>query len=245
MKNSQELNKDKIPRHIAIIMDGNGRWAKLQNKERCYGHQVGADVVHKIAEKAARLGVKYLTLYTFSSENWNRPTDEIAALMDLLLASIDEELLTKNDIRFKVIGEYNKLPIKVQERLSACESNTKENKTMTLVLALSYSSYWEITEATKKIATLVSNNKLSVQDITPETIQQNLDTNFMPNPDLLIRTGGEVRLSNYLLWQCAYTELYFSDIYWPSFTENDLVNAIIDYQNRERRFGKTSEQINQ
>ena len=163
--------------------------------------------------------------------------------MNLLLASINDDLLIKNDIRFKTIGEVSKLPIEVQERLKECEEMTKNNKAMCLVLALSYSSYWEITEATKKISELVARNALKVSDITPETIQSHLDTNFMPNPDLLIRTGGESRLSNYLLWQSAYTELYFCDTYWPDFSENHLVNAIIDFQSRERRFGKTSEQI--
>ncbi len=243
MTDHSELNINNIPEHIAIIMDGNGRWAKQQNHERSFGHQAGAETVHKIAEKAARLGVKFLTLYTFSSENWNRPAAEITALMNLLLASINDDLLIKNDIRFKTIGEVSKLPIEVQERLKECEEMTKNNKAMCLVLALSYSSYWEITEATKKISELVARNALKVSDITPETIQSHLDTNFMPNPDLLIRTGGESRLSNYLLWQSAYTELYFCDTYWPDFSENHLVNAIIDFQSRERRFGKTSEQI--
>ncbi len=241
----QSINKNKIPEHIAIIMDGNGRWAKAKDQERSFGHKAGADTVHKIAEHAARLGVKYLTLYTFSSENWNRPADEVTALMNLLLASINEELLKKNDIRFKIIGELNKLPQEVQYRLSECVENTKNNKALCLVLALSYSSYWEITEATKSIALKVQNKELNISDITPETIQQNLNTSFMPNPDLLIRTGGEYRLSNYLLWQCAYTEFYFCDTYWPDFSENDLDKAILDYQSRERRFGKTSEQVTQ
>lgn len=238
------LNTNNIPKHIAIIMDGNGRWAKQRNQERSYGHQAGAETVHKIAERAARLGVEYLTLYTFSSENWSRPTSEIEALMGLLMASIDEELLMKNDIRFRIIGQIEKLPSNVAEKLRECEEKTKNNKAMCLVLALSYSSYWEITEATKKIAQLVTQNKLDINNITPDTIQEHLTTNFMPNPDLLIRTGGESRLSNYLLWQCAYTEFIFSDVYWPDFTEQHLEDAIFDFQSRERRFGKTSEQVN-
>lgn len=245
MTNNSELNMNNIPEHIAIIMDGNGRWAKSQNKDRSFGHQAGAETVHKIAEKAARLGIKYLTLYTFSSENWNRPEEEITALMNLLLASINDDLLIKNDIRFRTIGETSKLPKNVQARLKECEEMTKNNKALCLVLALSYSSYWEITEATKKISELVARNELKVSDITPDKIQQYLDTSFMPNPELLIRTGGESRLSNYLLWQSAYTELYFCDTYWPDFTESLFVEAIIDFQSRERRFGKTSEQIKQ
>lgn len=238
------LNTNNIPQHIAIIMDGNGRWAKKRNQERSYGHQAGAETVHKIAEKAARLGVKYLTLYTFSSENWNRPADEIDALMGLLMASINEELLMQNNIRFRIIGQIEKLPSNVTQKLRECEEKTINNDAMCLVLALSYSSYWEITEATKKIAQLIADKKLDIEEITPNTIQDNLTTNFMPNPDLLIRTGGESRLSNYLLWQCAYTEFIFSDIFWPDFTEQHLEDAITEFQSRERRFGKTSEQLN-
>ena len=239
------IDLNHIPKHIAIIMDGNGRWAKQRNKNRSYGHQAGADAVYKIAEESARLGVKYLTLYTFSSENWNRPSDEVTALMSLLMESLDDGLFMKHDICFKIIGEQDKLPHDVQMRLNQCANKTKGNKGMCLVLALSYSSHWELTEATKKIATLVKENQLDIEEITPDTIQQNLATQFMPNPDLLIRTGGEYRLSNYLLWQCAYTEFYFCDTYWPDFKEDNLKEAIMDFQQRERRFGKTSEQINQ
>lgn len=242
--NRQNINKENIPEHIAIIMDGNGRWAKAQNKDRSFGHQAGAETVHAIAEQAAKMGVKYLTLYTFSSENWDRPQEEIAALMDLLMASINEELLSKNNICFNIIGEIDKLPQNVQEKLQNCINATQDNTAMHLVLALSYSSYWEITEAAKQITQAVLKNQLTIEEITAEEIQKRLSTSFMPNPDLLIRTGGEYRLSNYLLWQCAYTELYFCDTFWPDFSEQHFINAIIDYQSRERRFGKISEQVN-
>lgn len=245
MTNTYKLDLNYIPKHIAIIMDGNGRWATQRNKSRSYGHQAGADTVYEITKESAKLGVKFLTLYTFSSENWNRPSDEVSALMGLLMSSLDDSLFMENDISFRVIGEEDKLPDDVRIRLQQCVENTKNNKGMCLVLALSYSSHWEITEATKKIAAQVKEGKLAIDNITPEIIDQNLATYFMPNPDLLIRTGGECRLSNYLLWQCAYTEFYFCDTYWPDFKKEDLLKAIDSFQQRERRFGKTSEQINQ
>ena len=224
-------------------MDGNGRWAKLRGHERSYGHQAGAETVHIIAEEAARLGVKFLTLYTFSTENWNRPSNEVAALMSLLFESIEEETFMKNNIRFQIVGDIEKLPLNVQNRLQQCIEHTSQNSGMTLVLALSYSSHWELTQATRKIANLVAQGQLSVEDINADTISEHLATNFMPNPDLLIRTGGELRLSNYLLWQCAYSELYFCDTFWPDFREEEFCKAICDFQQRERRFGKTSEQV--
>lgn len=239
----EQIDLSRIPQHVAIIMDGNGRWAKQRGHERSYGHQAGAETVHIIAEEAARLGVKYLTLYTFSTENWNRPSDEVAALMGLLFDSIEEETFMKNDISFRVIGDTEKLPANVQQRLNDCIAHTANNKGMCLVLALSYSSRWEITEATRRIAALVQAGKLQPSDIDSEVISSQLATSFMPDPDLLIRTGGELRLSNYLLWQCAYSELYFCDTYWPDFREEEFCKAICDYQKRERRFGKTSEQI--
>lgn len=239
----EQIDKTRIPAHIAIIMDGNGRWAKLRGHERSYGHQAGAETVHVIAEEAARLGVKFLTLYTFSTENWNRPSNEVAALMSLLFESIEEETFMKNNIRFQIVGDSEKLPFHVQERLQQCIEHTSQNSGMTLVLALSYSSHWELTQATRKIAGLVAQGKLSVEDIEADTISAHLATNFMPNPDLLIRTGGELRLSNYLLWQCAYSELYFCDTFWPDFREEEFCKAICDFQQRERRFGKTSEQV--
>lgn len=237
------IDTDHIPAHIAIIMDGNGRWAKQKGQKRSFGHQAGAETVHVIAEEAAKLGVKYLTLYTFSTENWNRPVDEVSALMALLMDSIEEETFMKNNISFRIIGDSEKLPTDVQNRLNQCIERTSKNTGMCLILALSYSSKWEITEGVKKIASKVKEGTLSLEDITDETIDQHLCTQFMPDPDLLIRTGGEVRLSNYLLWQCAYSELYFCETFWPDFKEEDLCKAIHEYQKRERRYGKTSEQL--
>lgn len=239
----EQIDKTRIPRHVAIIMDGNGRWAKQRGKERTYGHNAGAETVEKITEEAARLGVKYLTLYTFSTENWNRPQEEISALMNLLLKSIKEETLMKNNIRFRVIGDFEKLPVLVQESLTSCIEHADSNTGMCLVLALSYSSRWEITEAVRRIAAQVKTGELSSEQITDECIASHLTTSFMPDPDLLIRTGGEIRLSNYLLWQCAYSELYFCDTYWPDFDNEEFRKAIYEYQQKERRFGKTSEQI--
>lgn len=238
------MDLDRIPQHIAIIMDGNGRWAKQRGKERSYGHQAGAETVHTITEAAARLGVKYLTLYTFSIENWNRPSEEVSALMKLLINSLEEETFLKNNISFRVIGDMGKLPDEVQERLNTCIKNTAHNDGMCLVLALSYSSRWEITEAAKALAREVQSGKFSSDEIDNRVFASHLATHFMPDPDLLIRTGGEIRLSNFLLWQCAYSELYFCDTYWPDFKEEALFKAIEDYQGRERRFGKTSEQVN-
>lgn len=238
------MDLDRIPQHIAIIMDGNGRWAKLRGKERSFGHQAGAETVHIIAESAARLGVKYLTLYTFSIENWSRPSEEVSALMSLLVNSLEEDIFLKNNISFRVIGDMDKLPANVQESLNSCIKNTAQNDGMCMVLALSYSSRWEITEAAKQIARNVQSGELSIDHINNNTFASYLTTNFMPDPDLLIRTGGEIRLSNYLLWQCAYSELYFCDTYWPDFKEEAFHKAIEDYQGRERRFGKISEQVN-
>lgn len=238
------MDLDRIPQHIAIIMDGNGRWAKQRGKERSFGHQAGAETVHTIAEAAARLGVKYLTLYTFSIENWDRPSDEVSALMNLLVNSLEEEIFLKNNISFRVIGEIDKLPADVQNSLNSCIKNTAHNDGMCMVLALSYSSRWEITEAAKQIAREVQAEKISVDAIDSHILASHLRTSFMPDPDLLIRTGGELRLSNYLLWQCAYSELYFCDTFWPDFKEEAFYKAIEDYQGRERRFGKTSEQVN-
>ena len=238
-----QIDKTRIPSHIAIIMDGNGRWAKQRGQIRTFGHQAGAETVHVIAEEAARLGVKYLTLYTFSTENWNRPVDEVAALMSLLMDSIEEETFMKNNISFRIIGDTAKLPENVLERLNRCIERTSVNTGMCLTLALSYSSKWEITEAVRQIASRVSAGDLKADEITDQTVDGFLATHYMPDPDLLIRTGGEVRLSNVLLWQCAYSELYFCDTFWPDFKAEELCKAICDYQRRERRFGKTSEQI--
>ena len=243
MEKEIQLDMNCIPSHVAIIMDGNGRWAKQRGMERTYGHQAGAETVHQIAEEAARLGIKYLTLYTFSTENWNRPPQEVAALMDLLFNHIEEETFMKNNISFKVIGDIDKLPDFVQGRLRDCIEHTSRNTGMSLVLALSYSSKWELAEATRQVAAEVKDGKLNLSDIDSDTIQQHLATKDMPDVDLLIRTGEEQRLSNFLLWQCAYAELYFCDTYWPDFKEKELRKAIADYQNRERRYGKTSEQL--
>ena len=238
-----ELDKNRIPEHIAIIMDGNGRWATERGKERSYGHQAGVDTVRHITSECTRLGVKYLTLYTFSTENWNRPADEISALMGLVLSSLEDEIFMKNNVRFQVIGDIGRLPAVVQEKLQQTINNTAGNTAMTMVVALSYSSRWEITEATKRIAQEVKNGSMMLEDIDEAMISQYLTTASMPDPELLIRTGGELRISNYLLWQIAYSELYFCETYWPDFREEHLHAAIADYQMRQRRFGKTEEQV--
>lgn len=239
----EELDMKRIPRHIAIIMDGNGRWATERNKPRSFGHQAGVETVRRITSECTRLGVKYLTLYTFSTENWNRPSDEIAALMGLVLTSLEDEIFMKNNVRFQVIGDIGRLPSAVAEKLRETIEHTSKNDAMTMVVALSYSARWELTEATKQIAAKVQKGELKIDDIDENIINGQLCTNFMPDPDLLIRTGGEFRISNYLLWQVAYSELYFCDTYWPDFNESDLHKAIIDYQSRQRRFGKTEKQI--
>ena len=247
----------RIPQHIAIIMDGNGRWATERGKDRSYGHQAGVDAVRRITSECTRLGVKYLTLYTFSTENWNRPADEISALMGLVLTSLEDEIFMKNNVRFRVIGDTKRLPDDVQQKLRETEEHTAKNDAMTMVVALSYSSRWEITEAVRQIVSEVHDMEelpqsifrnmktggIRAEDITEETISQHLTTNFMPDPDLLIRTGGELRISNYLLWQIAYAELYFCDTYWPDFDEACLHQAIASYQSRQRRFGKTEAQV--
>ena len=236
---------ERIPQHIAIIMDGYGRWATERGKERSYGHQAGVESVRRITSECTRLGVKYLTLYTFSTENWNRPADEVAALMGLVLTALEDELFMKNDVRFQVIGDIDRLPEEVQKKLQETIDHTADNKAMTMVIALSYSSRWEITKAVKEISTLVAEGKAKADDINEDFISKHLVTSFMPDPDLLIRTGGELRISNYLLWQIAYSELYFCDTYWPDFAEADLHKAIASYQSRQRRFGKTEEQVEQ
>ena len=239
----EQINLNNLPSHVAIIMDGNGRWAKKQGKLRLFGHNNGVSSVRAVTEASAELGIKFLTLYAFSTENWNRPVDEVSALMALLMDSIEEETFMKNNIRFRIIGDMSKMPVEVLNRLNQCVERTSSNTGMTLILALSYSSKWEITDTVKQIASKVLDGTYSINDITDATIDQHLCTHFMPDPELLIRTGGEIRLSNYLLWQCAYSELYFCDTFWPDFKEEELCKAICDYQKRERRFGKTSEQI--
>lgn len=243
MTYKEQLDMTRIPAHIAIIMDGNGRWAKARGMNRSMGHQQGVVAVREITEAASNLGVKFLTLYTFSTENWNRPVEEVAALMSLILTSLEEELFMKNNVRLKIIGDLTRVPDHVKESILRCEKNTSVNTGMTMVVALSYSSKWEITQAVRNIAQEAAEGKISLDDIDDKMIDQHLATAFMPDPELLIRTGGEVRLSNYLLWQCAYSELYFCDTFWPDFNTEALCQAIWHYQNRERRFGKTSEQV--
>lgn len=218
-------------------MDGNGRWAKEKGLPRNAGHQAGVETVRRITAECVRMGVKYLTLYTFSTENWNRPSDEVSALMGLVLSSLEDEIFMKHNVRFRVIGDMKRLPEDVQQKLQETMDHTAQNMTMTMVVALSYSSRWEIAEAVRQIVAQAP------QEITEETVAQHLQTNFMPDPDLLIRTGGELRISNYLLWQIAYSELYFCDTYWPDFSEDDLHKAVESFQSRQRRFGKTGEQV--
>ena len=218
-------------------MDGNGRWAKEKGLPRNAGHQAGVETVRRITAECVRLGVTSLTLYTFSTENWNRPADEVSALMGLVLSSLEDEIFMKHNVRFRVIGDMKRLPDDVQQKLQETMDHTAQNTTMTMVVALSYSSRWEIAEAVRQIVAEAP------QEITEETVAQHLQTNFMPDPDLLIRTGVELRISNYLLWQIAYSELYFCDTYWPDFSEDDLHKAVESFQSRQRRFGKTGEQV--
>ena len=233
------LDKNRIPEHIAIIMDGNGRWAKAKGLPRTAGHVQGVESVRKITEECVRLGVKFLTLYTFSTENWNRPVEEIKALMGLLFDNLEDEVFMKNNVRFRVIGDTDRLPEAVRQKMDGMIKRTAANTAMTLVLALSYSARWEITHA---VQTMLREG-LAPETVTEEVVSEHMQTQFMPDPDLLIRTGGEVRVSNYLLWQIAYSELYFCDTFWPDFDEAALHTAIAEYQQRERRYGMTSEQV--
>ena len=244
----EQLDMSRIPQHIAIIMDGNGRWAAERGKPRSFGHQAGVDAVRRITSECTRLGVKYLTLYTFSTENWNRPADEISALMGLVLTSLEDEIFMKNNVRFRVIGDMSRLPKDVYKKLMETEEHTAQNDTMTMVVALSYSSRWEIVKAMQDILQKHDEGVEGFKDvkmIDEEMISQHLTTNFMPDPDLLIRTGGELRISNYLLWQIAYSELYFCDTYWPDFMEEDLHKAIASFKNRQSRYGKKEAQVEQ
>lgn len=241
----EEIDRHRLPQHVAIIMDGNGRWAKAQGKDRSFGHQEGVVSVRKIVEAATTLGLKYLTLYTFSTENWNRPEAEIQALMTLLVAAIHRETpdLMKNNVRLKAIGDLSRLPGEARATLLECIEKTAGNTGTALVLALSYSSRWEILEAIRQLSAEVAEGKINPREITESMVSDHLTTRGIPDPDLLIRTGGEKRISNFLLWQLSYAELYFTDIYWPDFREEELYGAILYYQQRERRFGKTSEQL--
>lgn len=243
MTYKEQLDMNRIPEHVAIIMDGNGRWAKLRGEDRSKGHMEGVETVRRIVTESVKLGFKYLTLYTFSTENWNRPEAEVAALMGLLFDNLKDEIFMKNNVGFRVVGDMERMPAAVRERIEWLEQTTAVNTGMTLVLALSYSSKWEITRAVRSIATDVLKGNLKVDEVDEQTIASRLVTNFMPDPDLLIRTGGEVRLSNYLLWQCAYSELYFCDTLWPDFSEEELAKAVYTFQQKERRYGKTSEQV--
>ena len=241
----EQIQQDRIPRHVAIIMDGNGRWAKRQGMARMFGHRQGVETVHRITEAAAELGISYMTLYAFSTENWNRPKEEVDALMALLVDTIAKETptLMKNNIRLQTIGDLGRLPQATHDNFVACLEETSENTGLTLVIALSYSSRWELIRATQMVASAVKEGKMLIEDIDEEVIGSYLTTSDMPDPDLLIRTSGELRISNFLLWQLAYSELYFTDCLWPEFTPEEFYHAIVDYQHRERRFGKTSEQI--
>jgi undecaprenyl diphosphate synthase len=240
-----KIDKNRLPHHIAIIMDGNGRWAKEQGQDRLYGHYHGVESVRDIVEGAAELGIEYLTLYAFSTENWDRPEDEVVGLMELLVTTIRKEVesLNKNNIRLHVIGDLNMLPEYARKELQEALEITKNNKGLNLVMALSYSGRWELLNAVKNIASEVKKNQLSIEEIDQETLQRYLCTSGFPDPELMIRTSGEYRISNFLLYQLAYAELYFTDVRWPDFRKQNLYEAIIDYQNRERRFGKTSEQM--
>ena len=241
----EQLSTDRLPEHVAIIMDGNGRWAKKQGLARVFGHQKGVETVHEITTAAAELGLKYLTLYTFSTENWNRPKEEVDAIMTLLVDTIAKErpTLMKNNVRLLTIGDTNRLPDEARKKYLQLIADTAGNTGLSLVLALSYSSRWEITEAMKRIAHKVENGEMKADDITEQTLTDNMTTACIPDPDLLIRTSGEYRISNFLLWQLAYSEMYFTDCYWPEFTREEFYKALVDYAQRERRFGKTSEQI--
>ena len=236
---------NRIPRHVAVIMDGNGRWAKARNLERSAGHVQGVSTVRLITEIASELNIGYLTLYTFSTENWNRPKEEVDALMHLIVTAIERETpdLIKNNVRLTMIGNTSRMPKFALDRLNKCIEDTSADTGLTLCLALSYSSRWEITDAVKKISQEVATGVFKAEDITDETVSAHLTTAQMPDPDLLIRTGGDKRVSNFLLWQIAYSEIYITDKYWPDFSKEDFCQAIVEYQSRERRFGLTSEQI--
>lgn len=241
------LDKQRIPSHVAIIMDGNGRWAKERGKDRLFGHQHGVLSVREVVEGCAELGIKYLTLYAFSTENWNRPESEVNGLMELLVATIrkEAETLNKNGVRLYVIGDMDSLPTTCVNELNEAMALTAQNTNLNLVLALSYSAKWEILDAVKKIATEVQQGKLSVDDISEEVFKNKLTTAGFPDPELMIRTSGEHRISNFLLYQLAYAELYFTHTHWPDFRKENLFEAVLNYQNRERRFGKISEQLKQ
>jgi len=244
MSVKNQIEKAKVPRHVAIIMDGNGRWAKNHGEMRVFGHMNGVNSVRESLTAASEVGVEYLTLYAFSTENWDRPIEEVSALMDLLVQTIVKEIegLHDNEVRLEAIGDFNLLPEKCKEALLDAIQKTKNNNRITLILALSYSSRWEITRAVKSIASAVKKGKIDPDKIDQNTISQHLETRNYPDPELLIRTSGEKRISNFLLWQIAYSELYFTETLWPDFKKENFFEAVVAFQNRERRFGKISEQ---
>ena len=240
MTYKEQINKTRLPKHIAVIMDGNGRWAKQRGYDRIVGHQNGVVSVREVTEAAAEIGVGYLTLYAFSTENWGRPKEEVDALMELLVDTIEKETptLNKNNVRLLAIGDLSRLPEGAERKLKNCLLQTEKNSGLSLVLALSYSSRWEITNAVKQIAREVKESRLAIDDITDDVLSNYMTTNLIPDPDLLIRTSGEQRISNFLLWQLAYTELYFTETHWPDFRKENFYEAIYEFQQRERRFGK-------
>lgn len=240
-----QIDKERVPKHIAVIMDGNGRWAKRRDLDRSFGHREGISAVRRAIEAASKIGIDYLTLYTFSTENWKRPEEEVKALMSLMIQAVANETpdLVKNNVRIKVIGDIDRLPSDTKKALDLCLETTAACTGTTAVLALSYSSKWELTNAMKNIVRDVQQGKIDANAVTEDLISSYLTTKGIPDPDILIRTGGELRISNFLLWQIAYSELYFSEELWPDFNEDSLYKAVVDYQTRERRFGKTSEQV--
>ncbi|MDR2962912.1 MAG: isoprenyl transferase [Bacteroidales bacterium] len=244
-KKTTTVEKNNLPKHIAIIMDGNGRWAKKRGNIRLLGHKKGVDTVNEIVTAAAEIGIEYLTLYAFSTENWNRPKDEVFGLMDLLVTALENNLkkIQQNNVVLRTIGDINSLPPRTREKLQDAVEHTKQNTGLNLILALSYSARWEIEEMVKRIAQECVEGKISVENIDKTIINSHLCTKNIPDPELLIRTSGEYRISNFLLWQIAYTELYFTETLWPDFTKEEFITAIADYQSRERRFGKTGEQV--
>lgn len=245
MATIEQIDLTRVPKHVAIIMDGNGRWAKAQGYDRSVGHKAGVDSLHNTLEAASKIGIRYLTVYTFSTENWNRPKQEIDTLMNLISFAIQRETegMVRNGVCLKVIGDFDRLPDEARKRLEQCMSDTAAGDKITMILALSYSSRWEITRMAQEVAKAAAAGKLNAADIDEQYVCDHLTTAGIPDPELLIRTGGEERISNYLLWQIAYSELYFCDTYWPDFNDEELYKAIVDYQQRERRFGKTSAQV--
>ncbi len=245
MTYKEQIDPARMPRHIAIIMDGNGRWAKRQGLARMFGHRQGVQTVHNITTAAAELGINYLTLYTFSTENWNRPKEEVDALMSLLVDTIvaETQTLMENNVRLLTIGDISRLPEEARLKFEQCMRETSKNTGLSMVIALSYSARWEITHAMQSAVRMALAGGVRPEDITEEFVSSCMTTRNMPDPDLLIRTSGELRISNFLLWQIAYSELYFTDCLWPDFTVEEFYKAIVDYQHRERRFGKTGEQV--